>query len=160
MSKPNWRESNPTIRRLIENTFRYGVPRITATGNEVPSPATTWRAAAQEAWSAGYDIEPPPTPCTEHLRELERTSPSEARRYKSENFLELELEQINVALWNQRREWAAGPSPAELAEQQRAARERAELDQRIEARAREILEEQNRRALEKAREQARKEFTR
>lgn len=159
MSKPNWRDANPTIRRLIENTFRYGVPRVTATGNEVPSPATTWRSAAREAWGAGYDIDPPTLPCTERHAELAQTDPVTARHYKSEHFIEMDLERENAAEWERRRKWAMGPAPAEYAEQQRAERERAELEQRIEARAREILADEQRRALEKARAQARKELT-
>ena len=86
------------------------------------------------------------------LRELNRLYQLEAIN------LEAEAEQRNVVRWTAMRRWAAEPSTAELQAEQAKRADEAAREALIESRALAIVAEENRAALERARAQARKEM--
>ncbi len=160
MTKKHWRESGlrPLIARLEE---RLATPYQCADGQL--SWCESWSRVSEQAFAAGFDTSPPPTTATEQIAQLraERDFETLNERYRIEGLnFEADREARALVRWNSLRRWAAEPSNEERRAEELA---RAQADQReaeIESRALAIVAEQNRAALERARVQARKELAR
>jgi hypothetical protein len=121
--------------------------------------AIAWQAAASLAWTAGYDIEPPPTTFGDRLVELRKSDGRAAGRMMSERSAELAAERGAARLFAGRRAWAKGPPQREIDAKRVAQREAAELDAAVEKRAAQLVAEQSTKSQETARARARKELT-
>jgi hypothetical protein len=125
--------------------------------------AQSWLQAMNLAWSVQTDTDPPPTPASDKIAELRAAGDfRELNRLYLLQGLDVEAaqEQRNLIRWQAMRRWASEPSPAERREADLARAQAEAHEAEVEARAQQILAEQNRAALEKARQQARKELAR
>jgi hypothetical protein len=152
--KPNWKDAPEHIRRKIELS-RRDTAFATPTG-----PLTIVALGALNAMRTarryGYDTLPEEIPMPAHALVAEDSM----RRIGLG--LELQYEALAKHESTALRDWAAAPSELELAVVRRTEREKAELEQTVETRARNLVNEAEAeradRALAAARAKARKEL--
>jgi hypothetical protein len=158
--KPHWKEAagasvREQIAALLAGPYRMTDGRT--------SLAQSWKQAMDLAWSVQTDTDPPPTPAGDRIAELRAAADfRELNRLYLLQGLDVEAaqEQRNLIRWQAMRRWASEPSAAERREADLARAQAEAHEAEIEARALAIVAEQNRAALEKARQQARKELAR
>jgi hypothetical protein len=122
------------------------------------SQADAWRNAAGIAWPAGYDIAEPPRTFGEKLIALRKSDPKAAGRLMIERSEELASERAAARSYAGRRAWAAGPPQSELDSKRIAAKDAAEIEATVEARAQHQVAEQAAKNLEAARKTVRREM--
>lgn len=158
MSKPHWKNASAIVREQIEALLAQ--PYRMTDGRM--SEAQAQKQAMDLIWSYGFDCDRPEPKVSQKLAELR-----EAKDFREINRLHLlsgasfeeEQEQRNLVRWQAMRKWASEPSAAEQAAESLAKAAGAAREAEIEARALAIVAEQNRAALERAREQARQELS-
>jgi hypothetical protein len=146
--KPNWRTAHVSVRQQIEAYLADGTP-------------ASWKKAADLSWSMGCDIEAPTTKASEKIAELRESKDFRElnRLYMLTNIeAEARQEAANLARWQGMRKFASEPSNAERHAESLAQAQAAAREAEIEARALAIVAEQNRSALTKARQQAKREI--
>jgi hypothetical protein len=154
--KPHWKDGGAILRAQIAELLRE--PYRLSDGGL--SPAESWYQAAQLAWSNQLDIEPPPHSATDRVKALRDAKDFETlnEEYRSSGLnFEHERETRYLVRWTAMRKWASEPSSAELAAVALKQAEAASHEAAIEARAQQLLAEENRATLERARKRARKE---
>ena len=140
--------SEHPLRRRIERELAADISKPDA-----------WRSAAGIAWAAGFDIDPPPHAFSDKLIELRNSDPKAAGRLMSERSAELASERAAARLFAGRRAFAKGPPQHEIEAKRAAAKQSAELEASIEARAQQLTAEQTTKAMEMMRKTARREVT-
>ena len=128
------------------------------TNGRTPANETEWSGAMGFAKAAGVHCGPPPTPTTAAWAALATEDAGVAQKFRVRHADVIRREALAVQRWKNLTSWLAEPTPQETAEVERLAREAAQHQSAIQHRAREILAEQQRVALERAVAQASKEL--
>ena len=140
----------------IEHPLRRRIER--ELGADISKP-DAWRSAAGICWAAGFDIDPPPHTFSDKLIELRNSDPKAAGRMMSERSAELTSERAAARLFAGRRAWAKGDPQHAIDAKRAAAKQAAELEASIEARAQQVVANEAEKILSNARKSARKEMT-
>jgi hypothetical protein len=166
MPKPNYKTApDYLLRRMQMVRETDSILRASGGDQTFNVPAAGVFSAMQVAHLAGYawPIEDVPTPVTNLLHELEKTSDGAAvANFRVRNSFALDYETRCVRKAQSLEKWAAEPSAAEVAEAERPAREAREREATIERRTAELAEVAEAKRVAgvktKAREQAQKEL--
>ncbi len=103
--RPHWRQASPIVRRTIEQWL--GSSNV---------PAEAWLNAANAAFSAGFDIDPPPVPTLQELDRLRAAGDTTgvARIYATRR-VQLEAERHAQNYYTGLAGWRASKSTREAA---------------------------------------------
>lgn len=170
--KEHWKNASPLVRAQIEALLSepYQCAEVAIDDKRETfvkkdsgkSNAQAYKQMMDLCWSFGFDCDPPPTPAADKIAALKAANDHRElnRLYLLQGLnFEAEQEQRNAIRWQAMRKWASEPSDAERQAEELAKAEAQAVEAQIEFRAREIIAQQDRAALDKARAQARKELT-
>jgi hypothetical protein len=140
---------------LADHPLRRRIERVLAAD---ASGASVWMSAASIAWSGGYDIAEPPHFYVDRLAELRKSDARAAGQMMSERSQELADEKCAARLYSGKRAWSRGEPQTTIDAVRLAAKQNADREAAIEARAQELVAEQASKSTETARARARKEL--